>query len=138
MWFFEFIPGTLFYLLFVAAGTGYAVSLFLPNPILKKQVKIVSVIALVVSIYLLGMLKVNNWWKEKAAKLEQQVVELAAKSSETNTVIEKKYVTKTQIVKQRGDDIVQYVDREVVKYNTQCVIPREFVEAHDRAAEQPK
>ena len=84
------------------------------------------------------MLYVNNWWKDKAAKLEQQVTELAAKSSETNTVIEKKYITKTQIVKQRGDDVIKYVDREVVKYDTQCVIPQEFVDAHNRAAEQPK
>lgn len=138
MWFFNFIPGTLFYLLFLCAGVGYIVSLFLPHPVLKKQAKIASVAALAVSIYLLGMLYVNNWWKDKAAKLEQQVTELAAKSSETNTVIEKKYITKTQIVKQRGDDVIKYVDREVVKYDTQCVIPQEFVDAHNRAAEQPK
>ena len=138
MWFFNFIPETLFYLLFLCAGVGYIVSLFLPHPILKKQVKITSVAALAVSIYLLGMLYVNNWWKDKAAKLEQQVVELAQKSSETNTVIEKKYITKTQVVKQRGDDVIKYVDREVVKYDTQCVIPQEFISAHNRAAEQPK
>lgn len=138
MWFFNFIPGTLFYLLFLCAGIGYCVSLFLPHPILKKQVKIASIAALAVSIYLLGMLYVNNWWKDKAAQLEQQVVELAQKSTETNTVIEKKLVTKTQIVRVRGDDIVKYVDREVVKYNNNCVIPQEFVRAHNLAAEQPK
>ena len=84
------------------------------------------------------MLYVNNWWKDKAALLEKQVAELAVKSSETNTIIEKKLITKTEIVRVRGDDIVKYVDREVVKYDTQCVIPKEFTEAHNRAAEQPK
>ena len=84
------------------------------------------------------MLYVNNWWKDKAAQLQQQVAELAAKSSETNTVIEKKYITKTEVVKVRGDDIVKYVDREVVKHDAQCVIPQEFISAHNRAAEQPK
>ena len=84
------------------------------------------------------MLYVNNYWKDKAAQLQAQVVELAQKSTETNTVIEKKYVTRTEIVKQRGDDIVKYVDREVVKYDTQCVIPPEFADAHNRAAEPPK
>jgi predicted PurR-regulated permease PerM len=138
MWFFNFIPGTLFYALFLAAGTGYIVSLFLPHTILQKQVKIASIAALALSIYLLGMLYVNNWWKDKAAQLEQQVAELAQKSSETNAVIEKKLVTRTEIVRVRGDDIVKYVDREIVKYNTQCVIPLEFVTAHNRAAEQPK
>lgn len=138
MWFFDFIPGTLFYLLFLASGIGYCVGLFLPNPILKRQVKIASVIALAISIYLLGMLYVNNWWKDKAAQLEKQVAELAQKSTETNTVIQNKLITKTEIVRVRGDDIVKYVDREVVKYDNTCVIPREFTEAHNRAAEQPK
>lgn len=138
MWFFDFIPETLFYLLFLCAVIGYIVSLFLPHPVLKKQAKIASIVALAVSIYLLGMLYVNNWWKDKAAQLQAQVAELAAKSSETNTVIEKKYVTKTQVVKVRGDDIVKYVDREIVKYNNNCVIPQEFTDAHNRAAEQPK
>jgi len=138
VWFFNFIPQTLFYLLFLAAGIGYVISLFLPATVLQKQVKIASVVALTVSIYLLGMLYVNNWWKDKAAQLEQQVAELAVKSSETNTVIEKKLVTKTEIVRVRGDDIVRYVDREVTKYNDTCVIPREFVQAHNLSAEQPK
>jgi hypothetical protein len=138
VWFFNFIPGTLFYLAFLAAGTGYIVSLFLPATILQKQVKIASIAALAVSIYLLGMLYVNNWWKLKAAQLQAQVVELEAKSTETNTVIEKQLVTKTEIVRVRGDDIIQYVDREVTKYNSGCVIPPEFVRAHNQSAEQPK
>ena len=138
MWFFNFIPEILFYALFIAAVIGYLVSLLLPNSILKKQVKITSVVALVVSIYLLGMLKVNNWWKDKVAALEQQVVELAAKSAETNVVLEKQLVTKTQVVKVRGEEIVKYIDREIVKYNTQCEIPKEFITQHNRAAEPPK
>jgi hypothetical protein len=138
MWFFNFIPGTLFYALFVVAVIGYLVSLLLPNTLLQKQVKITSIVVLVISIYLLGMLKVNNWWKAKAAALEQQVVELAAKSAETNVVIEKQLVTKTQVVKVRGEEIVKYIDREIVKYNTQCEIPKEFITQHNRAAEPPK
>ena len=138
MWFFNFIPEILFYALFVVAVLGYLVSLLLPNTLLQKQVKITSIVVLVVSIYLLGMLKVNNWWKDKAAALEQQVVELAAKSAETNTIIEKQLVTKTQVVKVRGEEIVKYIDREIVKYNTQCEIPKEFITQHNRAAEQPK
>jgi hypothetical protein len=138
MWLFNLVPQTLFYLLFLASGIGYCVSLFLPATILQKQVKLASIAALAISVYLLGMLYVNNWWKNKAAQLEQQVAELAVKSSETNTVIEKKLITRTEIVRVRGDDIVKYVDREVTKYNDACVIPREFVEAHNLSAEQPK
>lgn len=84
------------------------------------------------------MLYVNNWWKAKAAKLEQQVVELEQRSSETNTVIKNKLITKTEIVRVRGNDVIQYVDREVAKINATCEVPQEFIQAHNRAAEAPK
>ena len=53
-------------------------------------------------------------------------------------------MTKTQIIKTRGEDIVKYVDREVVKYDTkfapggECEIPKEFIKALNDAAEPPK
>jgi hypothetical protein len=55
-----------------------------------------------------------------------------------------KVVTKTQIIKTRGEDIVKYIDREIVKYDEKfakggvCEIPQEFIDAHNRAAEAPK
>jgi transcriptional regulator of nitric oxide reductase len=49
-----------------------------------------------------------------------------------------KTVVKTQVVRERGKDIVRYVDREVVKFDANCVIPQEFVTVHNRAAEAPK
>ena len=53
-------------------------------------------------------------------------------------------VNKVQIVKTRGEDIIKYVDKEIIKYDTKflpgeiCEIPNEFVEAHNRAAEVAK
>jgi hypothetical protein len=58
--------------------------------------------------------------------------------------IETKFVTKTQIVKERGKEIIQYVDREIVKFDTkflpggECEIPKEFIQMHNKAAEAPK
>jgi hypothetical protein len=49
-----------------------------------------------------------------------------------------KTVTKTQVVKQRGEDIVKYIDREVVKFDANCAVPKEFVATHNQAAEAPK
>jgi hypothetical protein len=67
-----------------------------------------------------------------------------AESQKENVKIVEKIVTKTQIVKERGADIIRYVDREVVKYDTKfapggvCEIPNEFIKAHNDAAEQTK
>jgi hypothetical protein len=49
-----------------------------------------------------------------------------------------KVVTKTLVVRERGDDIVRYVDREVVKYDSKCEIPKEAVSAVNKAAEGVK
>ena len=61
-----------------------------------------------------------------------------------NTKITTKVVTKTQIIRTRGEDIVKYVDREIVKYDEkfakggECEIPKEFIKALNDAAEPPK
>jgi hypothetical protein len=59
-------------------------------------------------------------------------------SVKENTKIETKYVNKVQVIKEHGAAVIQYVDREVVKYDNQCVIPKEFIIAINRAAELPK
>lgn len=138
MWFFDLIPGTLLYLVFFAAIIGWAISLLLPGFLLQKQVKLTSIIVLVISIYLLGMHKTNTHWKALAKDLETKVVIAEAKSQVVNNTIEQKTIVKTQVIKQRGADITQYVDREIIKYNSTCVIPTEFILTHNNAAEISK
>jgi hypothetical protein len=83
-------------------------------------------------------------WRERVAEMEAKVAAAEEQSKKENTKIVTKLVTKTQIVRTRGEDIVKYVDREVVKYDTkfaaggECEIPKEFIKAHNDAAEAPK
>jgi hypothetical protein len=75
--------------------------------------------------------------------MEAKVAQAEAQSAQENVKIVEKIVTKTQIVKERGQDIIRYVDREVVKYDTkfapggQCELPKEFIKALNDAAEAP-
>jgi hypothetical protein len=76
--------------------------------------------------------------------METKVAEAEAKAAIENTKIVEKVVKKTEYITRRGQDIVQYVDREVVKYDTKfapggiCEIPKEFIVAHNKAAEPVK
>ena len=70
--------------------------------------------------------------------MELKVAAAEAQSAKENIKVVEKVVNKVQIVRQRGDDIIKYVDREITKYDNQCVIPKEFVEAHNKAAEAVK
>ena len=45
-----------------------------------------------------------------------------------------KVVTKTQVIKEKGDDVVRYIDREVAKYDAECRIPQVAIRAHDASA----
>ena len=138
MWILQFLPNWIFYLLLLTGVAALLVTHFvkvLPN---AQLIKLASVATVIVSIYMIGAISNNDAWLAKIKDLEVKVAEAEAKSATTNTDIVEKIVTKTQVVKQRGQDIVRYVDREVVKYDTTCVIPKEFVVIHNKAAEAPK
>ena len=76
--------------------------------------------------------------------MEEKVAASEVQSKEENVKIVTKLITKTQVIKTRGEDIVKYVDREVIKYDTkfapggECEIPKEFIKAINDAAEPPK
>ena len=138
MWILQFLPNWIFYLLLLTGVAAFLVTHFvkvLPN---AQLIKLASVAAVIVSVYMIGAISNNDAWLAKIKDLEVKVAQAEAKSAAANTDIVEKTVVKTQVVKQRGQDIVRYVDREVVKYDTTCVIPKEFVLIHNKAAEAPK
>jgi hypothetical protein len=138
MWILQFLPNWLFYLTLLAGVAAFLVTKFvkiLPN---AQLIQAASVAVVLFSIFMIGAISNNDAWLARIKDLETKVAQAEAKSAATNTDIVEKTVVKTQIVKQRGQDIVKYVDREVVKYDTTCVIPKEFVLVHNRAAEAPK
>ena len=138
MWILQFLPNWIFYLTLIAGIAALLITHFvkvLPN---AQLIKLASVATVLASIYMIGAISNNDAWLAKIKDLEVKVAEAEAKSATLNTDIVQKTVTKTQVVKQRGQDIIKYVDREVVKYDTTCVIPKEFVLIHNRAAEAPK
>ena len=138
MWILQFLPNWIFYLLLLTGVAAFLVTHFvkvLPN---AQLIKLASVAAVIVSVYMIGAISNNDAWLAKIKDLEVKVAQAEAKSAAANTDIVEKTVVKTQVVKQRGQDIIKYVDREVVKYDTTCVIPKEFVVIHNKAAEAPK
>jgi 4-hydroxyphenylpyruvate dioxygenase-like putative hemolysin len=95
-------------------------------------------------VYWRGGYAVEQEWRERVAEVEAKVAAAEAKSAEENTKIVTKVVTKTQVIKTRGETITKYIDREIVRYDEkfapggQCEIPQEFIKAHNSAAEAPK
>lgn len=106
----------------------------------KLPIQIISILILSLGLYLEGGLADNKEWMLKVAEMEKKVAEAEVKSAKVNTEIVEKIVTQKQVVKQKGDTIIKYVDKEIVKYDTKylpgeiCEIPKEFINAHNAAA----
>jgi hypothetical protein len=108
------------------------------NPGPGKLVQWFSVGLLVLGIYFRGAYDSEMSWRTKVAVAEKKVEMLQAEATKENIKIVEKVVTKTMLVKEKSKDTVQFIDREVVKYDNVCVIPKEVVQAHNQAAEQVK
>ena len=142
MWLMAILPDFVFHLLTVLGVLGVVGSLFFAFiPFVssyKTPIQIVSIVALVVGIYFEGAIANEAKVQAQISALQVKVAEAEASAAKENIKIVEKIVYKDKIIRQRGEDIIQYVDREIVKYDSQCVIPKEFIEAVNKAAEQPK
>jgi len=148
MWILSFLPNWIFYAVFIAGLLGLLATFvmkFIPFfYVYKTPVQLASIIAIAFGTYMAGAISNEEAWQARVREMEAKVEAAAVESAQENVKIVEKIVRKTEYITRRGQDIVQYVDREVVKYDTkfapggQCEIPKEFIEAHNRAAEAPK
>jgi hypothetical protein len=152
MWLLHFLPDgfilSIVYLI-LAAGAGLTTASYLIKWIpgiaaYKLPMQIGGILLLICGVYFYGGYSTEIQWRERVREVEAKVAAAESQSKETNVQLVNKVVTKTQIVRIRGEDIVKYVDREVVKYDTkfapggECEIPKEFIKALNDAAEPPK
>jgi len=133
MWILQWLPDWFFYIAFFGGLAVFAASYFLP--LYKSIAQLVSVIAIVVSAYMCGGIADNKDWQDKAKELENKVALAEAKSATETVKIVNKVVKQKELITQKGDDIIHYIDKEVVKYDNTCVLPKEFIEAINKATE---
>ena len=110
----------------------------------RTPAQVLGIALLVMGVYWRGGYAVEQEWRERVAEVEARVAAAEAASREENVKIVTKVVTKTQIIRTRGETITKYIDREIVRYDEKfaqggiCEIPQEFIKAHNSAAEAPK
>jgi uncharacterized membrane protein len=138
MWILNFLPDWIFYALFFIGIVGLLATFvmkFIPFVyVYKTPIQVVSVILIAIGTYMSGAISNNEKWEAKVKELEIKLASAEVASAKVNTEIVEKVVVKREYYKERGKDVIQYIDREVVKYDERCVIPKEFVEAHNNAA----
>ena len=148
MWIINFLPDWIFHTIFAIGLLGTIAGFLLGFiPFIKKYVLVIqvcSILILVLGVFLEGAMTDNKEWVARVKEMEAKVAAAEAKSQKVNVEIIEKVVKKTEYIKLRGQEIIKYVDRDIVKYDTrfapggQCEIPKEFITLHNKAAEAPK
>jgi len=80
----------------------------------------------------------NQEWTAKVKEMEEKIAVAEAKSKEVNVKVVEKFIVKQNIIKEKGDEIIKFIDKEIVKYDNTCIIPKEFVEAVNKVAKDGK
>lgn len=144
MWILKWLPFWIFYALLAIGVLGLAATYlmrFLPIPglyLYKTPIQLGSVALIVLGTFMSGAIHNEEAWIARVKELEVKVKEAEAQSAKENTVIVEKVVTKTNVIREKGKDVIEYIDREVVKYDNKCEIPKEAVIAVNKAAEGVK
>jgi len=143
MWLLNFLPDWIFYALIFWSIAGIIALQFIPQAVIGYRTPLQAALAalLVYGVYMSGAISNEEKWKARVEEVQKQVVEAENKSAiETVRVVEK-IVYQKQIIKQKGDEVIKYIDKEVVKYDTKflpggpCEMPKEFIESLNKAAE---
>ena len=110
----------------------------------KLAIQIIGIILLVFGVYLEGGLADYKEWELRVKEMEAKVAQAEAQSANTNVEIQEKVVEKTKVIREKGRDIIKYIDKEiikkeeVVKYVENCPVPKDIIDLHNQAAELNK
>jgi hypothetical protein len=106
--------------------------------------RVLGIALLALGVYFRGGYAVEAEWRERVAEVEARLAVAEQKSVDANTKIDTAAKEKIRVIRGQTQIVRQYIDREVVKYDTkflpggQCEIPQEFIQAHNKSAERPK
>lgn len=103
-----------------------------------KFLKPLGIVLLVFGIYCRGGYDTEMAWRDKVAKLEDQVKESETKSKETNTVIQKVYVDRVKKVKEVQIVIKERIKEVEKRIDAECKVAPEAISILNDAAKLRK
>ena len=135
MWILEHVPSWISQLSFLIGILAIIISEFIPVNLYRIAAKAIGVIVLCFSCLMLGINSERDVWEAKVKELEVKLAKNEVESVKENIKIVEKIVTKKQIIKERGEDVIKYINKEVVKYDSKCEIPEEFIKSLNDASQ---
>jgi hypothetical protein len=144
LWILQLLPDWIYYGILMIGLVGLAATYllrFIPIPAIymyKTPIQLGSIALIAFGIYMAGAIANEQAWKDRVAKLEKEYAESQVKSEKINTETVTKYITKREVIREKGEEQIRYIDREITKYNEICRLPKEVITLHNEAAKAPK
>jgi len=161
MWIFTIMPEWVVHFItgigFLGLIAGFILGIV---PFIKKYnipIKVISLLLFLCGTYLEGGLANEAIWQLRVKEVEAQVAQAEALAHKKNTELQAKLSEKKEVIKEKGDTIIKYVDRykdrevlkeipgperikveEIIKFVENCPIPVEIIELHNKAATMSK
>ena len=138
MFLISFLPDYFIHLLLAAGVTGVVAGFvlgFVPFiSTYKLPIQVISIIVLTFAVYLEGGISEKQRYEKKVADLKVKIAEAEKQSEITTIQIVEKLKVETQVIHEKGKDIIRYIDRTVVEYDNSCDLPELIVTIHNAAA----
>ena len=161
MWLITFLPDSMVALVvytIIAVGAGFIIVSMLARwiPVVagyRTPLQVFGAVVLMFGIYLQGGRANEAEWQARVQELELKLAQAQVDSSKKNIEVQTQIVTKTRVLREKGNDIIKYIDRfndreilkeipgpervrveEVIKYIERCPVPKEIIDAHNAAA----
>jgi uncharacterized protein YacL (UPF0231 family) len=133
MWILKFLPDWIFFAILVFGTVGLLLTRFIPA-MYRSTAYACSMAAFVVGVFMAGAIHDNNSWLARVEEMEEKVAKAEEQAIKETEKIEVKVEKEKIRIQEKQVVVKEYIDREVVKYDNQCIIPKEFIEVHNKAA----
>lgn len=146
MWILSILPDAAIHIIFglgiLGTIAGFVLGFIPLVKAYKLAIQVISLLILVLGVYLEGGLADYKEWELRVKEMEAKVAQAQADSANKNTEIQEKIVEKTKVIREKGQDIIKYIDKEVVKkeevikYIENCPVPKDVIDTLNKAAEK--
>jgi hypothetical protein len=139
MFLLNFLPNWIFHVILATGFLALVASWILGSiPLISKYsipIQFISILVIVVGIWYESGIAKDQQYLAEIADYKLKIANATAETMYVNGKVDTKIIYKVQTITEKGANVIQYVDREIVKYDIECIIPQEFVIAHNASAE---
>ena len=141
MWILKWLPDWIFYVTLIVGVLGFLSTYllrYIPIPqifMYKTPIQLVSVFFIVLGTFMSGAIYDNHAWLDRVKEMEEKVAKAEQESKEANDRINEQVEEVKEKIVDKQVILKPYVDREVVKYDSSCTIPKEFIDVYNKATD---